>query len=117
LLAAGDRVALSPRCRFTFSLPHPASTTAVLDLDGARYPRSDVRRVILLDRDLILGPTGASHVRVNGLNQPVVLNCRSGTLRTSVEAVANGRPVPREEGLPLGVPVSAGGVSFVISRV
>jgi tetratricopeptide (TPR) repeat protein len=115
LLATGDRIALSPRCRFLFALPHPASTTAVIDLTGARSPRGDVRRIILLDRDLILGPGPASHVRVNGLTGPVVLNLRNGMLRTSVEATVNGQPLSREAGVPVGVPVVAAGVSFVIS--
>jgi hypothetical protein len=117
LLGTGDRVTLSPRCRFAFALPHPASTTAVLDLVGARYPRGDVRRVILLDRDLVLGPSAASHVRVGGLPAPVVLHLRGGVLRASVEATVDGKPVAREAGLPVGVPVSAGGASFVISRL
>ena len=117
LLATGDRIGLSPRCRFTFALPHPASTTAVLDLVAARYPRSDVRRVILMDRDLIIGGSAASHVRVSGISTPIVLNLRGGMLRPSVEATLNGKPLGRDEGLPVGVPVVAGGVSFVISRV
>jgi hypothetical protein len=117
LLSAGDRVALSPRCRFTFAVPHAASTTAVLDLSGARYPRADVRRVILLDRDLVLGAGPASHVRVPGLARPVVLNLRAGLLRASVEATVDGRAIGRAEGLPMGVPVSAGGATFVIGRV
>jgi tetratricopeptide (TPR) repeat protein len=117
LLGNNDRIGLSPRCRFTFALPHAASTTAVLDLVGARYPRGDVRRVILLDRDLVLGPGPTSHVRVPGLMSPVVLNLRTGVLRPSVEAIAEGRPLGRDAGIPFGVPVSAGGASFVISRV
>jgi hypothetical protein len=117
LLASGDRIGLSPRCRFTFALPHAASTTAVIDLSGARYPRSDVRRVILLDRDLVLGPGPASHVRVPGLAAPVVLNLRGGLLRASAPATVDGKPLGREEGLPVGVPLAAGGASFVIGRV
>ncbi len=117
LLGSGDRIGLSPRCRFTFALPHPASTTAVLDLVGARYPRADVRRVILLDRDIVLSAGPASHVRVPGLAEPVVLNFRGGILRTSVEATVDGKPLGREEGLPLDVSVAAGGARFVIGRV
>ncbi len=63
LLSSGDRITLSPRCRLSFALPSAASTTAILDLTGARYARSDVRRIILLDRDIILGPSTATHVR------------------------------------------------------
>jgi tetratricopeptide (TPR) repeat protein len=117
LLGSGDRIGLSPRCRFSFALPHPASTTAVLELTGARYPRADVRRVVLLDRDLVLADAVTAHVRVSGLATPVVLNLRGGLLRASVPATVNGRPLGREEGLPVGVPVAAAGASFVISRV
>jgi hypothetical protein len=117
LLGANDRIGLSPRCRFTFALPHAASTTAVLDLVGARYPRGDVRRVILLDRDLVLGPGNTSHVRVPGLASPVVLNLRNGMLRPSVEALIGDRPLGAGQGIPVGTPVTAGGASFVISRV
>jgi tetratricopeptide (TPR) repeat protein len=117
LLTSGDRICLSPRCRFTFSLPHAASTTAVLDLVGARYPRGDVRRVILLDRDVVIGATATAHVRASGLTEPLMLNLRNGLLRPSLPATASGKPLGREEGLPLGVPVSAGGAGFVITRV
>jgi hypothetical protein len=117
LLGGDDRIGLSPRCRFTFALPHAASTTAVLDLVGARYPRGDVRRVILLDRDLVLGPGSTSHVRVPGLASPIVLNLRNGMLRPSVEALVGDRPLGAGEGIPVGTPVTAGGASFVISRV
>ena len=89
----------------------------MIDLTGARYPRADVRRVILLDRDLVLGPGPASHVRVPGLPSPVVLNLRGVLLRASAPATVNGSPLGREEGLPVGVPLAAGGASFVIGRV
>jgi hypothetical protein len=117
LLGNNDRIGLSPRCRFTFAIPNAASTTAVLDLGGARYPRGDVRRVILLDRDLVLGPGSTSHVRVPGLASPVVLNLRNGILRASVEAMMGDRPLGAAEGIPVGTPVTAGGASLVISRV
>ena len=80
LLASGDRIALSPRCRMTFNLPCAASTTAVLDLTGCRYPRADVRRVILLDGDMILGPGLATHVRIDDADENVILHIRDGRL-------------------------------------
>ena len=73
--------------------------------------------MILLDRDLIFGPGPASHVRVPGLASPVVLNLRGGVLRASAPATVNGRPLGPQEGLPVGVPLAAGGASFVIGRV
>lgn len=115
LLTGGERIALSPRCRVSFARPHPASTTAAVDLVGARYPRSDVRRVILLDRDLVLGPASHCHVRVPGLEAPFVLQLRGDALRCGVEATADGKPVPREGGLPLNQPIEAGSARFVLS--
>jgi hypothetical protein len=70
-----------------------------------------------MDRDLILGPGSAAHVRVPGLASPLVLNLRNGHLRPSVEATVNGQPLPRESSLPLDIPITAGGASFVLSRV
>jgi hypothetical protein len=87
LLAAGDRVALSPRCRLQFNLPNPSSTTAVLDLTAGRFPRADVRRIILLDRDLVIGPGASAHIRADALSEPAVLHIRDGRLWCRKEPV------------------------------
>jgi hypothetical protein len=118
LLTAGDRVALSPRCRMTFLHPSPASTSAVLDLSGARYPRSEVRRAILLDRDLIIGPGNGTHVRVEHASENIVLHVRSGRLfvESKQPVEVNGSPLDRASGIPLGAHVKVGAVSFVVSR-
>jgi hypothetical protein len=120
LLAPGDRIALSPRCRLTFAMPSPASTSAVLELSGARHPRADVRRVVLLDRDLILGPGGAAHVRVDHAAEPIVLHVRGGRLccegKPGTAVTIDGRPMDRHAGIPIGAHVQAGGVSFVVTR-
>ena len=121
LLGSGDRVALSPRCRFGFATPNVASTTAVIDLTGARYPRSDVRRIILMDRDLIIGPGAATHVRIGdaeGAGSNVVLHLRDGRLfcETDQPIEVNGAPLDRNAGIPLGAHVKVGGASFVVTR-
>ena len=66
---------------------------------------------------IILGPGHTSHVRVPGLASPVVLNLRNGLLRPSAQAMVGDRPLGAAEGIPVGTPVTAGGASFVISRV
>jgi tetratricopeptide (TPR) repeat protein len=104
LLASGDPIALSPRCKMNFILPHVASTTAVIDLTAARHPRSEIRRIILLDRDLVIGPGPNTHVRADQLTQPVVLKVRGDRLVTD-----SGE-------LPLGQTVQTGNVSLVISN-
>ena len=80
LLADGDRIALSQRCRLQFRRPSPASASAILDLTGARLARADVRRVILMDRELIIGPGPAAHVRCDDLAQSILLCVRDGQL-------------------------------------
>jgi hypothetical protein len=117
LLAAGDRIALSPRCRMSFNLPSAASTTAILDLTGCRYPRADVRRVILLDRDIILGPGIATHVRVDGSDENVILHIRDGRLFCEAKGAVevNGAMMDRMMGIPMEAQVRVGSVSFVVS--
>jgi tetratricopeptide (TPR) repeat protein len=118
LLTSGERLELSPRCRLTFVLPSAASTSAALDLSGARLPRADVRRVILMDQDLIIGPGGASHVVARGLDHPVVLHLSRGQLVCAGRdpVVIDGRPVDVGAPLPLNASIQIGGVSFVLTR-
>ncbi|HEY2842834.1 MAG TPA: hypothetical protein VGJ09_04260, partial [Bryobacteraceae bacterium] len=117
LLAAGDRIALSPRCRMSFQLPSAASTTAVLDLTGCRYPRADVRRIILLDRDVILGPSLAAHVRVPEIEENLVLHVRGGRLfcESTMPVEVNGAPMDRIAGIAMEATIKVGAVTFVVS--
>jgi hypothetical protein len=92
LLTHGDRIGLGPRVRITFRRPSVASTSAVLDLSGTRLPQGDVRHVILLDRELIVGPGAAAHIRADDMSSPAVVQrrdgkliCRAGTVATELE--------------------------------
>jgi len=118
MLTNGDEVALSPRCRFTFRQPSAASTSAVIDLTGTRYPRADVRRVILLDRELVIGPGVGSHVRIDELTEKVVLHVRDGRLfaQTTQPVLVAGQEIAPRSAVPVGTHVKAGSVSFVVTR-
>jgi len=121
MLSGGERIALGPRCRFTFRRPSAASGTAVLDLGGARLPRGDVRQVILLDREILIGPGSGAHVRCDALAQAMVLQSGGGNgrlLLRSAEAVqVDGRAaVSKPVEIAPGAHVCAGPVSFVITR-
>src|SRR5690606_25223540 len=74
LLRDGDSCALGPRARFRFSLPSSLSTTAILELDGGARLDGDVRRVILLDRHLILGADAGAHIKIPRLADRVILS-------------------------------------------
>ncbi|MCC6682138.1 MAG: hypothetical protein IT445_14650 [Phycisphaeraceae bacterium] len=80
LLNDGDKIELSPRCRFRFRLPHAASTSAVLELTGTRLPRGDLRRIVLLDRQLVVGSANTCHLRADTEGQPLILHLRDGQL-------------------------------------
>ena len=92
---------------------------ALLDLTGCRYPRADVRRVILLDGDVILGPGMATHVRVEGAEENVILHVRDGRLFCEAKqpVEVNGAPMDRISGIPMDAHVKVGGLSFVVSNM
>ena len=115
LLTSGDELGLSPRCRLTFRQPSAASTSAVLDLTGTRVPRADVRRVILLDRELVIGPGVGAHVRADELTDKVVLVVRDGRMfvQTAQPILVADREIAPRSAVPMGQHVKAGPVSFV----
>ncbi len=116
LLCDGDKIELSPRCRFKFRLPHAASTTAVIEMAGARLVRGDVKRVILLDRQIVVGAGLACHLRADSAEEPVILGLRDGRLMLqSKQAVKVGDGIcnPRN-GLPMDEVVNLGAVSLRI---
>ncbi len=93
LLASGDKIVLGPRCSMKYRLPNAASTSAVLELSGAKLPRADTRKVVLLDRTLIIGPGSTAHIRADKLKQPSVLQVRDGRLCHGAEAVTMSKPL------------------------
>ena len=118
LLAHGDKVELSPRCLFKFKLPHAASTTAVLELTGARMARGDVKRVIMLDQQMMLGSGPACHVRADGAEQPVLLLVRDGRMvcQAQTPVTVGGETYDLSKGMALGQPVSVGPVVFRVAE-
>lgn len=118
LLVNGDRIAIGPRCRITFRRPSPASATAILDLSGTRAARGDVRHVVLLDRELVVGPGPAAHVRCDDLRQPAVLQRRDAkmTCRAGDPILLDGRPVGNWAEIPAGTHVTIGPVGLVIAK-
>lgn len=118
LLASGDKITLGSRCRITFRKPSAASGTAVLDLSGARPPRGDIRHVLLVDREILIGPGSAAHVRHDELAQAAVLQPGNGKLLLrSPEAIQiDGQPAPKPAEIAIGAHVRVGPVSFVVTK-
>lgn len=107
LLNHGDTISLSERARLRFEQPHPASTSAVLDLLGTRLPTGDVRRVILMDKDIVIGPAASAHIRASQLAEPVVLSIRNDRLCCGGGAARTA--------LPLGRQVRLDSMAFVVT--
>lgn len=120
LLADGDRIGLGPRCRIQFRQPSPASVTAVLHVTGARLPWGSVRQVVLMGRELVIGPSGHAHVRTRDSATQVVLHGRDDQrlLCRSIEPLAiEGRLVPNDTEVSGNTHVTAGPLGFAIEPV
>ena len=119
LLCENDRIALSARCRLKFSAPNAASTTAVLDLDGARLARPDVRRIILMDRDILIGPGVNNHIRTERVNDTVTLFMQNGKLncRAKENVLVNNQPLEYGAGFPIDSPIRIGRISLVLTKL
>jgi hypothetical protein len=119
LLADGDRIALSSRCRIQFHLPNPASTTAVLTVTGARLSRPDIRQIILMDRDILVGPYANNHIRTEHVKDPIALFAQNGRLlcRAHESIFVDGREFDPNVGLAVNRPVKVGRLSMVVARL
>lgn len=119
MLRDGDRITLSPRCVLRFHLPNPASTTALLTISGARLNRPDIRQVVLMDRDILVGPYTNNHIRTDQVKDPVALFAQNGRLlcRAKDSILVDGRGFDPSVGLAVGKPVEIGKLSMVVARL
>ncbi len=118
LLAGGDRIELSRRCRLRFAVPNPASTSAVVQVSGARLPQTDARSIILMDQSLVIGPTASAHVRAGQVVAPVVLYVRDDRLlcRAGEPVMLAGQRLQESGEIVLGAKVEIGNLSFVVTN-
>jgi tetratricopeptide (TPR) repeat protein len=112
LLADGDRIALSHRCRLVFRRPHPASSAAVLEMSGARLVHKGLRAVVLMHRELVISPHANAHIRVGGQCEGVTVSWRGGELRARIHGGGSDGRRPGETVTP-GKRLVLGGVALV----
>ena len=119
LLVDADRINLSPRCGMKFNIPNPASTTATLSLSSSRLGRADVRRIILMDRDILIGPTEGSHILADSLDETIALFTQNGRLlcRTKDKILVNEKAVSPTAGLPINKQVRIGQISLILTEL
>lgn len=118
LLVDGDRISLSPRCVMRFNLANAASTTATISLSSARLGRADVRKIILMDRDLLIGPTAGNHIVAESLDETVTLFAQNGRLlcRAAGTVLVEDKPVGANAGLPVDKQIRIGQISMVLTE-
>ena len=119
LLADGDRIALSPRCVMKFNLPNPASTTATLSLTSGRLGRGDVRRIILMDRDILVGPSAGDHIVAESLDETMAFFVQNGRLlcKAKDRIFIDDKVVSSRAGLPVDKQIRIGQVSLVLTEL
>lgn len=118
-LAADSCVSFGNRCRFKFRVPNAAAPSAVLDLDGTRLSRPDIRTVVLFDETMIVGPGKSSHLTGRSLDNPIVLCRRDGEffVRSGFAGREERRSPGRLQAVPLGESVEVAGSRMLISPV
>ncbi len=119
LLVDGDRISLSPRCGMKFNIPNPASTTATLTLSSTRVGRADVRRIILMDRDILIGPGAGNHIIADFLDETVALFVQNGQLlcKAKDRILVEEKPVSSRAGLPVNKQIRIGQISLVLTEL
>ena len=110
LLVDSDRISLSMRCSMKFRIPNPASTTANLALSGTRLSRGDIGQIILMDRDILIGPGSNNHIVAENLDAQVTVFAQNNGLicRARQEIMINDVPAGRCAELALDKQIESG---------
>lgn len=114
LLNDGDRIELSQRCRFRFTAPNPASNTACLVPSSARFPRADISGVILMAREILIGPERNCHIQTGQVPEAITLFLQGNQIhcRTSQTVFIEGKPIGRGNPLPINTQIEIGDIRF-----
>ncbi|MBI4582505.1 MAG: hypothetical protein HY717_00535 [Planctomycetes bacterium] len=117
LLADGDVVELGPHCRLTFHLPTALAASAVLTLHKGQRMEGDVRDIVLMNENLLVGNHGACHIPGPKKGEPVVLSLRKGELvcRAREEILIDGKPAGLEAPVEPGAHIQIGDLTFTIT--
>jgi len=118
LLANGDRVELSLRHIMKFNLPNAASTTGCLDISSGRLCHPDIRKVILMDRDILIGPSMAEHICTAQAQSKITLYLNQDRLlcRSDEQILVNNKPLDPRHGLVMNTPIKIGQLSLVLTE-
>ena len=118
LLVDGDRISLSDKCRIKFNLPNAASTTATLVISGAKMTRPDINYVILMDQNILIGPSCNNHIRTSALSENLVLTRENNRIfcRNAKQIMINKKQASANSHLPVNTPVNIDNISLVFAQ-
>lgn len=117
LLGPDESLGLGRRCRIRFRMPNPASTSAVLELNGPQLSRQDVRRIVLLDDALIAGPAKTSHVVATSLETPCVVFHQAGEFFVRPGVATRRQQRVAAQAIPCGESVTVAGTRFTLTPI
>lgn len=112
LLTNNDRIQFGRSCTISFTTPCSASTSACLEIRGAKFSGSGSKKVILLDNALVIAPHLAGHIQSRLIENPHVVFVRENRLLARpIE-----QPADESKEIQFDTPVDLGGVRVVAKR-
>ncbi len=119
VLAPGDRVRLGESPAFTFYVPCPLSTTALLRLEPPSLLQGKASDVLLLDQFMVIGRKGLAHIKTAFGPMELVLMLADGHLEAKSKEMigVDGSPgTAHERTLELGRRARVEGLSFTVTE-
>ena len=80
LLSNNDRIQLGRTCTLNFTMPCSASTSACMEISGAKFSGGSPKKVILLDNALVIAPNAAAHIHSRLISHRYVVFVRNNRL-------------------------------------
>lgn len=116
LLSDGDEIILGQGVRLLFRRPNPLSSTARLDIESRQRFAFGGDAVLLMGRDLAVGPQASSHVVAPRWDRQVTLYRREDELwcRMAGEFEVDGRPSSGQARLSTSSRIKAEGLSMAL---
>jgi hypothetical protein len=86
-------------------------------LSGARVPRPDISHIILMNREILIGPSSNYHIRNNGGADTLTLFVQNDQLycRAKDPILINSRVFNSGKALPVNTTIKIGRISLVLA--
>ena len=101
-----------------FHIPNPASTTAALSLSSGKLVRADIHRILLMDRDILIGSTSSNHILAD-VNETITLCIQNGRLvcKSKDRILVDNTTISSSTSLPMEKQIRIGQLSMVLTEM